>query len=122
LKYWGKKAVKYHEGVVTNIDTDKQTVTFKTLVDGKTMEMKYDKLVLGVGSSQNTSVVKGASENTLPLKDLHDAKALRKRILDAFESASLSGQTDQVSGMNLVFANNNSLGNNEKTPLRGCWL
>jgi NADH dehydrogenase FAD-containing subunit len=49
---------------------------------GKVFEMGYDKLVVAVGCYSQTFGTKGVRENALFLKDVGDARKIRKRILD----------------------------------------
>ena len=48
----------------------------------------YDYLVLSSGAETNYYGTLGAKENTLTLKDLHDAQVLRKKIIDACEKGA----------------------------------
>ena len=52
-------------------------------------ELKYDKLLLAVGSEPNTFGTKGVKENTLFLKTIEDAALIRERIIDVLETACL---------------------------------
>jgi len=49
---------------------------------GKIFEIGYDKLVVAVGCYSQTFDIKGVKENALFLKDVGDARKIRKRILD----------------------------------------
>jgi NADH dehydrogenase FAD-containing subunit len=49
---------------------------------GKVFEVDYDKLVVAVGCYSQTFGTKGVRENALFLKDVGDARKIRKRILD----------------------------------------
>lgn len=49
---------------------------------GKIFEIEYDKLVVAVGCYSQTFDIKGVKENALFLKDVGDARKIRKRILD----------------------------------------
>jgi NADH dehydrogenase FAD-containing subunit len=49
---------------------------------GKIFEMGYDKLVVAVGCYNQTFNTPGVKENALFLKDVGDARKIRKRILD----------------------------------------
>lgn len=49
---------------------------------GKIFELGYDKLVVAVGCYSQTFGTKGVKENALFLKDVGDARKIRKRILD----------------------------------------
>jgi NADH dehydrogenase FAD-containing subunit len=49
---------------------------------GKVFELGYDKLVIAVGCYNQTFGTPGVKENALFLKDVGDARKIRKRILD----------------------------------------
>src|SRR5215469_13825000 len=51
--------------------------------------LSYDQLVLTCGTNANLDVVKGMSQNALPLKTLGDALFLRNRIIARLEQAEL---------------------------------
>ncbi|CAA7271511.1 unnamed protein product [Cyclocybe aegerita] len=54
----------------------------------------YDKIVIAVGSSSSTHGVPGL-ENCFQLKTIGDAQAMRRRIMDNFEAASLPTTTPE---------------------------
>lgn len=54
-----------------------------------TFSVKYDKLVIAVGCYSQTFNIPGVKENALFLKDINDARRVRRRILDLFELAQL---------------------------------
>ncbi|TFK30097.1 mitochondrial NADH dehydrogenase [Coprinopsis marcescibilis] len=58
--------------------------------NGKTQNiyLPYDKLIIAVGSTSSTHGVPGL-ENCFQLKTVSDAQAIRRRVLDNFEAASL---------------------------------
>ena len=53
--------------------------------DVKRWEVSYDKLVISVGCFSQTFGVKGVKENAFFMKDIGDARKVRKRILECFE-------------------------------------
>jgi NADH:ubiquinone reductase (H+-translocating) len=69
-------------GVVTAIDLERRLVE----VDNE-HTIAYDFLVVAAGSVSTSFGVAGVDEHTYPLKTLHDAIALRTRLLSAFEHA-----------------------------------
>ncbi len=71
------------QGEVTKVDASKKTVFLGH------HSIPYDILVLSTGASTNYFDTPGAQEFSLPLKTLADASAIRARIIDAFETASL---------------------------------
>lgn len=76
----------------------------KELKRGKTWEVDYDKLVVGVGCYSQTFGTKGVKENAYFLKDVGGARKIRKRILECFESASLPTTTQEMRRQLLRFA------------------
>jgi NADH:ubiquinone reductase (non-electrogenic) len=57
--------------------------------------LKYDKLVVSVGSINNTFGVKGVTEYCNFLKNVSDAIKIKEKILDCFEKASLKGVSEE---------------------------
>jgi NADH dehydrogenase FAD-containing subunit len=58
-------------------------------------EMKFDKLIISVGSDSNTFNTKGVKENTFFLKNVKDANRIKNRIIDIMETASLPQTTEE---------------------------
>ncbi|KAI0748361.1 nucleotide-binding domain-containing protein [Daedaleopsis nitida] len=63
-------------------------------VKGEHMYIPYDKLIIAVGSTSSTHGVSGL-EHCYQLKTISDAQAIRKRIIDNFEAASLPTTTPE---------------------------
>nr|VWP00651.1 MFS domain-containing protein [Ganoderma boninense] len=61
---------------------------------GTHMYIPYDKLIIAVGSTSSTHGVPGL-EHCYQLKTISDARAIRKRIIDNFEAASLPTTTPE---------------------------
>lgn len=79
----------FHLSRATGIDFDKRIVnTESDLKPGLTYDLKYDKLVIGVGSLSNTFGVPGVIENACFLKEVGDARRIRNQILCNFELAT----------------------------------
>lgn len=53
---------------------------------GKRFQLDYDKLVVAVGCYSQTFGTPGVRENAFFLKDVGDARKIRKRILDCMRS------------------------------------
>ncbi|OAD81122.1 hypothetical protein PHYBLDRAFT_154025 [Phycomyces blakesleeanus NRRL 1555(-)] len=62
---------------------------------GTKFTLDYDKLVIGVGSYSNTFGIPGVKEYGHFLKDVNDARRIRKRVIECFEYASQSGLTSK---------------------------
>ena len=71
---------------------------------GKLFDMSYDKLVIAVGCYSQTFGTPGVKENAYFLKDVGDARKIRKRLLDCFEIASLPTTSEEVKRHLLNFA------------------
>lgn len=57
--------------------------------EAKTMELSYDKLVISVGCISQTFGTPGVRDNALFLKDIGDARKIKRRILECFELAAM---------------------------------
>lgn len=51
--------------------------------------MDYDKLVISVGSYSNTFGIPGVKEHAFFLKDVNDARKIRKRLIECKQSYQL---------------------------------
>lgn len=71
---------------------------------GRTFNLEYDKLVIAVGCYSQTFNTPGVRQNALFLKDVGDARSIRKRILDCFEKAALPTTPESVRKQLLHFA------------------
>jgi NADH dehydrogenase len=73
---------QFIQSEVTAIDLERRRVG---TADG---ELQFDHLVIALGSVTNDYGIPGVRENALPVKWLSDAEALRRHVLDIFESAA----------------------------------
>jgi NADH dehydrogenase len=73
----------YIQATVTDIDCENQRIHFE-----EKGPMDYDILVLGLGSTTNFFNIPGAQEYSYVLKNLDDAKAIRRRFIELFKKAS----------------------------------
>ena len=72
--------------------------------EGKRWEVTYDKLVVSVGSCSQTFGTKGIKENAFFMKNISDARKVRKRVLECFEIAALPTTSDLFRRQLLNFA------------------
>ena len=72
--------------------------------EGKRWEVSYDKLVVSVGCYSQTFGTKGVREHAYFMKDVGDARRVRKRILECFEIAALPTTSDKLRNCLLNFA------------------
>ena len=64
--------------------------------EGKRWEVPYDKLVVTVGCFSQTFGTKGVRENAFFMKDVGDARRIRKRVLECFEIANLPTTSEKL--------------------------
>ncbi|CAF9930884.1 MAG: External alternative NADH-ubiquinone oxidoreductase mitochondrial [Gomphillus americanus] len=91
--------VKYYEAECTKIDYARKVVVIndESEIKGATSatEVPFDMLVVGVGAENATFGIPGVREHGLFLKEVGDAQAIRKRIMDCVETASFKDQSDE---------------------------
>ncbi|KAA8493970.1 putative NADH dehydrogenase [Porphyridium purpureum] len=95
--------VTYFEATCENIDQENQVLLCKNL-RGNTFEQHYDYLVLGVGAPTNTFNTPGVEEYAHFMKEVSDAKEIRKGIIDQFEAANLPNVSAEERERLLTFA------------------
>ena len=71
---------------------------------GKEWEVSYDKLVVTVGCYSQTFGTPGVRENAYFMKDVGDARKIRKRVLECFEIANLPTTSETLRKQLLSFA------------------
>lgn len=71
---------------------------------GKMFDMKWDKLVIAVGCYSQTFNTPGVKEHAYFLKDVGDARKIRKRLLSCFETAALPTTSEATKKHLLNFA------------------
>ncbi|KAI8890688.1 FAD/NAD-P-binding domain-containing protein [Backusella circina FSU 941] len=86
------KDINYYQAFCDKIDQEP-----------KTFSLDYDKLVISVGSYSNTFGIPGVKENAYFLKDVQDARNIRKRLIECFEYASQPGLSDEEKENKLHF-------------------
>ncbi|KAI9592940.1 FAD/NAD-P-binding domain-containing protein [Syncephalis fuscata] len=64
----------------------------------------FDRLVIAVGAQSNTFNIPGVQEHALALRDVHDARQVRRRIIDCFEKAAQPNVSDEEQRQLLHFA------------------
>ncbi|KAL6060343.1 Mitochondrial rotenone-insensitive NADH dehydrogenase (NDE2 external NADH dehydrogenase) [Balamuthia mandrillaris] len=92
------RQVNYVQAYCTGIDPENKQVHFESAYDWKDSEetasyrpkatMRYDKLVVAVGSVPNTFGIPGVEKYCFFLRELEHARKIRQRIIECFERAS----------------------------------
>lgn len=67
-----------------------------TMKRGRKFDVEYNKLVIAVGCYSHTFGTKGVKENAYFLKDVGDARGIRKMILECFGIAALPTTEDEL--------------------------
>ncbi len=106
------------EGEVFGIDLDVQKITYKNrhIIDKHDEHIKggivhYDYLILAPGTTTNYFGTMGAKENTIPLKNLDDAKRIKNHILHRFEEAqTLESDAEKRRILNFVVVGGGATG------------
>jgi NADH dehydrogenase FAD-containing subunit len=85
-----KKPLRFYEAFCERIDLHRQRLYCRNAVPLKEtsrpiFEVPYDRLVIACGARSNTFGIKGVAEHAYFLKEIEDARNIRKRVLDCFE-------------------------------------
>jgi NADH dehydrogenase len=90
-------------GSVTGADQARSTLAV-TRIDGESVELEYDHLVVALGSVSRTLPVPGLAEHAIGLKSLSDATALRNQVLNCLDIAeSLEDPVRRAEYLGFVF-------------------
>jgi NADH:ubiquinone reductase (non-electrogenic) len=90
IRYARQDLTFFHASAV-ELDPSTNEVKCKAVTDGRSFTVHFDILVVAVGAVSNTFGVPGVAEHALFLKELHDARELRQRVILCFEQANIPG-------------------------------
>jgi NADH:ubiquinone reductase (non-electrogenic) len=76
-----------------SLDHANRVVRGVSPLDGREAEVPYDDLIIAVGAVPGTFGVPGVSEHAMFLKEISDARDIRRRVIDNLEMASAPGAT-----------------------------
>lgn len=88
------KKTRFYEGRVKGIDPYAKTVTLWGTTDKRGLTIRYDFLVIALGSETNFFGIADVQKNAYTLKTLNDAVTLRNRVIDILEQAE--NETDPI--------------------------
>jgi len=91
---------KLHTRDVERIDLERKTVRLSPGFRPKPLELRYDQLVLALGSVLDDTKVPGMREHALPFKYLADALVLRNHLVHVLEEAAV--ETDALERRRLL--------------------
>jgi NADH:ubiquinone reductase (non-electrogenic) len=86
-----REDVRYYHAEALELETSNKKLKCRGVTDQHEFEIGCDVLVIAVGAVSNTFGVPGVAEHAMFLKELHDARELRQRIIRRFEQANLPG-------------------------------
>ena len=78
----------YIPAISTNIDPNRKIVTYENVQTGTIDEIEYDRLIVSVGAGSNTFGVPGVQNNCLFLRQVEDARTIKRAIHNAFRLAA----------------------------------
>lgn len=87
-----RKGLKYYQAFCVRIDPETKTAYCEGKFKRTPFEVKYDKLVLGVGAVSNTFGIPGVEQYCYFLKEIQDARNIRHNVIQCFERASKPGR------------------------------
>jgi len=91
-----KEQLDYRHAMCTAIDFEKKVVHCQLAMKSEEgFEVSYDQLILAVGAKSNSLGIKGVDEHAFFLKEIKDAKKIKARILELFESASKGAVSEE---------------------------
>jgi len=80
---------------VTAVDTRRRTVSYTLVGEERSEELHWDHLVVALGSVTRQPPVPGLARWGFGMKDLHDAVALRDRVIELLERADATADPDR---------------------------
>jgi NADH:ubiquinone reductase (non-electrogenic) len=90
---------RFFEAAATSVDAKNKTVVCRDESDVQSVNpefsLRYDKLVIAVGSPCNTFGTPGVREHAVFLKEVDDALRIRTKLADLLETASLPGVSEE---------------------------
>ncbi|PHJ20048.1 nadh dehydrogenase (ndh2-ii) [Cystoisospora suis] len=98
----GKKIADFYEAHCTDIDFNHQLVCCENR-QGGSFKLKYDYLVIGVGSDINTYGIRDVSKHAFFLKEVEHAMFIRKKVMSNFELAALPNTPEREKSRLLHF-------------------
>jgi NADH:quinone reductase (non-electrogenic) len=93
------RKVKFQNKEVQSIDLAGRVVVAAHCPACERNELRFDHLVLALGSKTNFQNIPGLADHAFPMKTLGDAMMLRNHIIDVFEHADLQEDSRTREGM-----------------------
>lgn len=93
------RKVKFQNKEVQSIDLARRVVVAAHCPACERNDLRFDHLVLALGSKTNFQNIPGLADHAFPMKTLGDAMMLRNHIIDVFEHADLQEDSRTREGM-----------------------
>ncbi len=90
-----RNEIRYYQAECISIDPEKSIAKCETVQSKEVFDLEYDHLVITVGAVNNTFGIPGVEKHALFLKELHDARKIRGKIIENFERAAVPGTPDE---------------------------
>ena len=84
------KQATVHVGIVKKVNTGEKIIHTIREIDGKSFDIRYDKLIVAIGSKQSTESFQGLAEHGYALKTWDQCYQLKNHILRMYELASIT--------------------------------
>ncbi len=97
------KNAKIHVGFANNIDLKEKIITAIREIDGKSVQIPYDKLIYASGSRQSLESFEGLYEHGFSIKTWDDCYNLKNHIIRMFELASITEDREERKSMLTFF-------------------
>ena len=103
------RKANYLEATALYVDQDARTIYCQGVVCDEECEMEefrvpYDRLIVSVGARTNTFGIPGVEEYCEFLKEVEQARSIRRKIVNAFERANFPSMSDEARRKLLTFA------------------
>lgn len=96
----------YFQAKATSVDLDRRRLVCTDIFKSKEFEVEYDYLLVATGAKTNTFGTPGISERegkeVFFLKHLYHARQIRNRILECFERAAMTEESDEAERRRLL--------------------
>ena len=86
---------RFHRCEVVAIDTTEQSLSVRDDPSKETMTLRYDHLILALGSTPNYFRLPGMEEHAFSLKTLEDATRLRNHVITQLERADVNSDPEE---------------------------
>lgn len=89
-----RNEIRYYQAECISIDPDRSVAKCETVQSKEIFDLEFDHLVIAVGAVNNTFGIPGVEKHAFFLKELHDARRIRGKIIENFERAAVPGTSE----------------------------